>query len=451
MARILVVDDEPHLRATLGRALSLEGHETGEAEDGRAALAALDGGGYDLAIVDLSMPVMDGLELLEQLRERRDTTAVIMLTAHGTVERAVAALQRGAVDFLEKPPVRDHLVHAVEKALAHARLRHEVEDLRARTSTGDEMIGTGPLMDELRQRIGRVAPSDGRVLITGENGTGKELVARAIHKLGGRADKPFVKVNCAAVPATLFESELFGHVRGAFTDARENRAGCFERAHGGTLFLDEIGEMPLDLQTKLLRAIESGEIQRLGGSREIRVDVRLVAASNRDLESDVESGRFRQDLFYRLNVVRLHVPPLRDRRQDLPDLARLFLEACCRRNGFPQRRLQPDALAHLSAHSWPGNVRELRNAMERLAILVPGEKITGADIRNILPESGPGGAVLPEDAPLRDKMEAAERALIAAALEQHGWRMAETARALGIERSHLYKKVKAHALERPQN
>jgi DNA-binding NtrC family response regulator len=449
MARILVVDDEPNLRATLGRALSLAGHETGEAEDGQAALDALDGGGYELAIVDLSMPVMDGLQLLEQLRERGAAIPVIILTAHGSVERAVAALHRGAVDFLEKPPVRDHLLHAVEKALAHARLRHEVEDLRSRAEAGDEMIGSGPLMDELRRRISLAAPSDGRVLITGENGTGKELVARAVHQLSGRAARPFIKVNCAAVPATLFESELFGHVRGAFTDARQNRPGCFERAHNGTLFLDEIGEMPLDLQTKLLRAIESGEIQRLGGVREIRVDVRLVAASNRDLEADVEAGRFRQDLYYRLNVIRLHVPPLRDHRQDLPDLARRFLLDCCRRNGYPPRELQQEALQLLAAHTWPGNVRELRNAMERLAILVPAERITAADIVHILPESRSEQAGLPADAPLRDKMAAAERALIAAALEQYGWRMAETARALGLERSHLYKKLKAHGLERP--
>jgi len=256
-------------------------------------------------------------------------------------------------------------------------------------------------------------------------------------------------VNCAAVPATLFESELFGHVRGAFTDARQNRPGCFERAHSGTLFLDEIGEMPLDLQTKLLRAIESGEIQRLGGVREIRVDVRLVAASNRDLEADVEAGRFRQDLYYRLNVIRLHVPPLRDRRQDLPELARRFLLDCCRRNGYPPRELQPEALQLLAVHTWPGNVRELRNAMERLAILVPAERITAADIGHILPESRADQTGLPADAPLRDKMAVAERALIAAALQQHGWRMAETARALGLERSHLYKKLKAHGLERP--
>jgi len=450
MARILIVDDEPQLRVSLARALSLEGHETGDATDGRLGLAALDGGGYDLAIVDLSMPGMDGTEMLRRLVERGDKTPVIILTAHGTVERAVMALRNGAVDFLEKPPARDRLVHAVERALVHSRLSREVEDLRAEADTAGEMVGSGPLMDELRERIRLAAPSDGRILITGENGTGKELVAHAIHRASPRRERPIIKVNCAAVPMSLFESELFGHVRGAFTDARENRPGCFERAHQGTLFLDEVGEVPLAMQPKLLRAIENGEIQRLGGSREFRVDVRLVAATNRDLEADIAAGRFRQDLFYRLNVIRLHVPPLRDHPQDLPDLARLFLADCCRRNGYAGRELTPGALARLGRHLWPGNVRELRNAMERLAILVPARQIGLDDVERILPEVMHGGAVsASDDGTLRTKMAAAERELLAATLARHGWRMAAAARELGMERSHLYKKVRAHGLKKP--
>lgn len=450
MARILIVDDEPQLRVSLARALSLEGHETGDATDGRLGLAALDGGGYDLAIVDLSMPGMDGTEMLRRLVERGDKTPVIILTAHGTVERAVMALRNGAVDFLEKPPARDRLVHAVERALVHSRLSREVEDLRAEADTAGEMVGSGPLMDELRERIRLAAPSDGRILITGENGTGKELVAHAIHRASPRRERPIIKVNCAAVPMSLFESELFGHVRGAFTDARENRPGCFERAHQGTLFLDEVGEVPLAMQPKLLRAIENGEIQRLGGRREFRVDVRLVAATNRDLEADIAAGRFRQDLFYRLNVIRLHVPPLRDHPQDLPDLARLFLADCCRRNGYAGRELTPGALARLGRHLWPGNVRELRNAMERLAILVPARQIGLDDVERILPEIMHGGAVsASDDGTLRTKMAAAERELLAATLARHGWRMAAAARELGMERSHLYKKVRAHGLKKP--
>lgn len=450
MARILIVDDEPQLRVSLARALSLEGHETGDATDGRLGLAALDGGGYDLAIVDLSMPGMDGTEMLRRLVERGDKTPVIILTAHGTVERAVMALRNGAVDFLEKPPARDRLVHAVERALVHSRLSREVEDLRAEADTAGEMVGSGPLMDELRERIRLAAPSDGRILITGENGTGKELVAHAIHRASPRRERPIIKVNCAAVPTSLFESELFGHVRGAFTDARENRPGCFERAHHGTLFLDEVGEVPLAMQPKLLRAIENGEIQRLGGRREFRVDVRLVAATNRDLEADIAAGRFRQDLFYRLNVIRLHVPPLRDHPQDLPELARLFLADCCRRNGYAGRELTPGALARLGRHLWPGNVRELRNAMERLAILVPARQIGLDDVERILPEVMHGGAVsASDDGTLRAKMAAAERELLAATLARHGWRMAAAARELGMERSHLYKKVRAHGLKKP--
>jgi len=450
MARILIVDDEPQLRVSLARALSLEGHETGDATDGRLGLAALDGGGYDLAIVDLSMPGMDGTEMLRRLVERGDKTPVIILTAHGTVERAVMALRNGAVDFLEKPPARDRLVHAVERALVHSRLSREVEDLRAEADTAREMVGSGPLMDELRERIRLAAPSDGRILITGENGTGKELVAHAIHRASPRRERPIIKINCAAVPTSLFESELFGHVRGAFTDARENRPGCFERAHHGTLFLDEVGEVPLAMQPKLLRAIENGEIQRLGGRREFRVDVRLVAATNRDLEADIAAGRFRQDLFYRLNVIRLHVPPLRDHPQDLPELARLFLANCCRRNGYAGRELTPGALARLGRHLWPGNVRELRNAMERLAILVPARQIGLDDVERILPEVMHGGAVsASDDGTLRAKMAAAERELLAATLARHGWRMAAAARELGMERSHLYKKVRAHGLKKP--
>lgn len=450
MARILIVDDEPHLRDSLARALALEGHETGDAADGRLGLAALDGGGYDLAIVDLSMPEMDGTEMLRRLKERGDAIPVIILTGHGTVERAVSALREGAVDFLEKPPARDRLVHAVERALAHSRLRREVEDLRAETGTAAEMVGSGPLMDELRERIRLAAPSDGRILITGENGTGKELVARAVHRASPRRERPIIKVNCAAVPMSLFESELFGHVRGAFTDARENRPGCFERAHQGTLFLDEVGEVPLAMQPKLLRAIENGEIQRLGGRREFRVDVRLVAATNRDLEAEIAAGRFRQDLFYRLNVIRLHVPPLRDHRQDLPDLARLFLADCCRRNGYPARELTPEALARLARHAWPGNVRELRNAMERLAILVPARQIRAADVVRILPEvTDDGAASAGDDGSLRERMAAAEGEILATTLARHGWRMAAAARALGMERSHLYKKVRAHGLKKP--
>jgi DNA-binding NtrC family response regulator len=457
MARILIVDDEKNVRATLQRALELEGHETGQAGDGREALARLDGGGYDLAMVDLAMPRLDGMELLDELAERRDPTPVIILTAHGTVERAVEALRKGAYDFLEKPPDRERLLHAVARALESARLSREVEDLRSAAGAEVEMIGSGPLMDDLDERIRLAAPSDGRVLITGENGTGKELVARAVHRESPRRDEAFVKVNCAAVPESLFESELFGHVKGAFTDARENRKGKFERAHGGTLFLDEVAEIPLRLQAKLLRAIETGEVERVGGRDEFTVDARIIAATNKDLEEEVRQERFRADLYYRLNVVRLHVPPLRDRRQDIAALAERFLRECCRRNGYALKVLEPGALELLAAHDYPGNVRELRNAMERLAILTPGDVIAGPDVSRVLTETV--GAMDPLSVPtasapsgssLKEQLEDHERRLVTDALERHRWHMSDAARALGLERSHLYKKMKALGIQKPE-
>jgi DNA-binding NtrC family response regulator len=476
VARILIIDDEKNVRATLARALALEGHETAEAADGAQALRLLQGGGFDLALADLLMPVKDGIALLTELRAAKDLTPVIILTAHATVERAVEALKLGAWDFLEKPPGRDRLLHAVERALEQSRLRVEVEDLKAAEDDGG-MIGTGALMDDLREVIRRAAPSDGRILITGESGTGKELVARDIHDQSPRRQGPFVRVNCAAVPETLFESELFGHVRGAFTGAIGNRKGRFERAHGGTLFLDEIGEVPAGMQAKLLRALETGEIERVGGGAEFRVDVRVIAATNRDLERLVKEGGFREDIYYRLNVIPIHVPPLRERKHDIPALAARFLYDCCRRNGLAPRTLDAGALRLLSLHDYPGNVRELRNAIERLAILARQSVITAEDVSAALPPPRPvgrsgdeieeavtgrsprpasrehpkAGALSGQGAAATWKahMERYERALLLETLESHGWRMAETARSLGLERSHLYKKMKALGITRP--
>ncbi|MFQ5718211.1 MAG: sigma-54-dependent transcriptional regulator [Acidobacteriota bacterium] len=453
MARVLVVDDEKNIRATVCRALELEGHETAQAADGDEALERLDGGGFDLALVDLSMPRRDGDALLDAMRERGDSTGVIILTAHATVERAVAALRRGAYDFLSKPVDRERLCHAVAQAVEHARLHGQILELREDHAGTSEMIGSGALMDDMRERIARAAPSDGRILLTGENGTGKELAARAIHQLSPRKEQPFVRVNCAAIPETLFESELFGHVQGAFTDARRHHKGRFERAHRGTLFLDEIAEMPVPMQAKLLRVIETGEMERVGGGREIVVDVRLIAATHKNLDSEVAAGRFRQDLFYRLNVVPIHVPALRDHKQDIPRLAATFLAACCRRNGYLAKTLTPGAVERLAAHDYPGNVRELRNAMERLAILVPGRSIEASDVADVLPavatvsaraDGEPG-----EDDSLKTRLARYERGVVRDALEKSGWRMAATARALVLERSHLYKKMKALGIRKP--
>ncbi|HUD71099.1 MAG TPA: sigma-54 dependent transcriptional regulator, partial [Dongiaceae bacterium] len=388
MPTILIVDDEKNLRATLARTLGLEGYATEEAEDGARAFERLDETDVDLILLDLQMPVMDGLTFLERLAERGRRLPVIVLSAHGSIERAVKAVRLGAVDFIEKPPAAERIVLAVSNALRLERLARETDRLEEEAGRGRTLLGASPAMQALAATLRKVAPADAGVLVLGENGSGKELVARALHDGSPRRARPFVTVNCAAIPETLFESELFGHARGAFTGATEARRGKFQAADGGTLFLDEIGEVPLGLQPKMLRALESGEVERIGGRGPERVNVRVIAATNRDLESEVRAGRFRQDLYYRLLVVPIKVPALRDRADDIPLLAAHFLEVACRRNRVRPKRLGAGARALLDAHSWPGNVRELRNAMERAAILASSDVIE-ADVLAFL-AAGPG-------------------------------------------------------------
>jgi DNA-binding NtrC family response regulator len=356
----------------------------------------------------------------------------------------------GAFDFIEKPPSAERVLLAVGNALRLEGLAEENRRLREEAGTEGRLVGSSGPMRDLAETLRRVAPTGAGVLIVGENGSGKELVARALHATGPRSGRPLVIVNCAAVPATLFESELFGHARGAFTGATEARRGKFQLADGGTLFLDEIGEVPLDLQPKMLRAIESGEVERVGGRGAERVDVRVIAATNRDLEAEVRAGRFRRDLYYRLLVVPIKVPPLRDRRDDIPELAALFLAAACRRHHVREKRLGAGALGALLAHSWPGNVRELRNAMERVSILAPGEDIAANDLAFLAPGAGSDGEPAPRGPfDLAAEMESHERALVMAVLERSGWRMTRAARELGLERSHLYKKLRALGIDRP--
>jgi DNA-binding NtrC family response regulator len=384
------------------------------------------------------------MQTLRELRERGDDVPVMILTAHGSIEKAVEATKLGAFDFVEKPPHAEKILLTARNALRQARLEDENRRLREEAEPFEEMVGSSSPMRELYDRIRRVAPSQARVLILGENGTGKELIARAVHRHSARSRAPFVRVNCAAIPRDLFESELFGHERGAFTGATARRRGKFVRADGGTVFLDEVGEIPLELQPKILRVLESGELEPVGSEREVRVDVRILAATNRELEKDVEQGRFREDLYYRLRVVTLEAPPLRHRKADIPALVEHFLRLACRENHLPIKTLAPEALARLDAHDWPGNVRELRNLIERLVILTPGERIEDDDVRDSLPTAR-GPAVPPSGAgnarTLRETMEALER--------DHGWKMTATARELGLERSHLYKKLKALGIERP--
>jgi DNA-binding NtrC family response regulator len=472
MPTILIVDDEKNIRATLARSLRLEGYTTLEAENGADALELLETGEADLVILDLQMPVLDGIGLLEKMAERGLKVPSLVLTAHGTIEKAVRAVRLGAFDFVEKPPASERIVLAVGNALRVGRLEEENVRLAEAAGLGTEIVGSSVPMQDLAETMHRVAPTEASVLVLGENGTGKELVARAIHAASPRRDRLMVTINCAAIPETLFESELFGHARGAFTGAIEARRGKFQQAHGGTLFLDEVGEVPVALQPKMLRALESGEVQRVGGQSVERVDVRVIAATNRDLEAEVRRGRFREDLYYRLLVVPVRVPPLRERGADIPLLAHQFLEVACRRNRIRPKRLSEEALDLLRRHHWPGNVRELRNAMGRIAILVPDEVVRpehvgflhglgepagraaqpqGRGEEEPLPASADRAASSPPAAPfdLASELQRYERALILRVLERNRWQMSKAAQELNLERSHLYKKLKALGIERP--
>jgi DNA-binding NtrC family response regulator len=448
-ATILVVDDEKNIQLTLSRALSMEGYVVEAASGGREALEKIAALPVDAVVMDVRMPDLDGLEVLKRARETRPDLPVVIMSGHGSLETVRSAFKLGAFDYLEKPITeKDKLLVAVKNALALRTLREENAELR-RAAGPAEMVGGGPAMQRLFELIRRAAPSEGRVLVTGENGTGKELVARAIHESSRRKAGPFVKLNCAAVPAELIESELFGHERGAFTGAVAARRGKFELADGGTLFLDEVGDMPAAMQAKVLRVLQEGEFERVGGAHTLKVDVRVVAATNKDLATEVQAGRFREDLFYRLNVVPVHAPPLRERKEDLPELATRFLAEACDRNGRRPMRLQREALAALQAHEWPGNVRELRNLVERLAILCDGPEISAQDVTAVLP-----GARRPRPdrfragASFHDLVEEAEREIILGALDAHDDNVSETARELGLERSHLYKKMRALGVKR---
>jgi DNA-binding NtrC family response regulator len=450
MPTVLIVDDERNIRATLSRGLHLEGFRTQEAGNGIEALAALDGGGIDLVLLDVQMPEMDGLELLAAMRERRINAPAIVLTAHGSIERAVHAVKLGAYDFIEKPPSIERILVAARNALDRERLVRENRRLTEESGLVDPILGSAPATETLRATLARVAQSEATVLLLGENGTGKELAAHAIHMGSARSAKPLITVNCAAIPETLFEGELFGHVRGAFTGATESRRGKFQQADGGTLFLDEIGETPQHLQPKLLRALESGDVETVGGRGPERVDVRVIAATNRDLPAEVAAGRFRPDLYYRIAVVPVKLPALRERAEDVPALAAHFLDAACRKNRVRSKRLTTEAIAALARHRWPGNVRELRNAMERIAILVADETVDASHL-GFLDAAGKGEAASPAavTGDLAAAMERHERAVVLAALERNRWRMTKTADELGLERSHLYKKLKALGIERP--
>ena len=446
MARstILVIDDEPNILTTVRRSLELEGYAVEVAGSGAAGLARLVEHDIDLVLLDVMMPGETGLEVLPKLRSAKPETMVVMMSGNATIETAVQATKLGAFDFIEKPLSGDKLLITVQNTLSYARLRYENQRLRGRAEADFAMIGKGAAMRTIFDKVAKTAPSTGRVLITGENGTGKELVARAIHEHSKRADGPFVKLNCAAIPSELIESELFGHEKGAFTGATQQRRGKFELADGGTLFLDEIGDMNPNAQAKVLRVLQENELERVGGGETIKVDVRVVAATNKDLQAEIAAGRFREDLYYRLAVVPIELPPLRARREDIPTLVEHFIEQVCADNDRRKKKVASGAMTLLMQHDWPGNVRELKNVVERLAILTgDAEVITEADVGDALPRVKAVKAGFSRGTPFKDLVAAAERDIIVAALDANEHHVSNTARELQLERSHLYKKMRA--------
>jgi DNA-binding NtrC family response regulator len=447
---VLVVDDEPSILTTLQKALSLEGYSVDVAGGIKIAEEKLAKRSYDIGLFDVALPDGDGVSLLERIRTQGSDLPIVMMSGHASIDAAVRATRLGALDFLEKPLSTDRLLLVLDNTLRLVRAEAEAKALKAQAGQVGELIGDSRVMVSLREQIARAAKAStsATVLVTGERGTGKELVARAIHAAGKRARGPLEKMNCAAIPSELIESEMFGHEAGAFTGATKQRRGKFERASGGTLFLDEVGDMPLPMQAKLLRVLQEREIERVGGNEILKVDVRVVAATNRDIEAACQKGEFRADLYDRLNVVPLALPPLRARREDIPLLARHFLNLAMVANDRPGMTLADGANEVLLGYGFPGNVRELRNLIERVVILTPDAQIDAEDVRVCLGNASvgtPTGLFRP-GTPFRVLSEEAERRILEEALSHHGGAMAATARGLGLERSHLYKKCKALGL-----
>ena len=442
-AKLLIVDDEKNIRRTLR--MILEGENLNVADCGSAeeALRMMQEDAPDVLLLDIKLPGMDGIELLGRVRKDWPAVEVIMISGHATIHDAVEATRLGAYDVLEKPLDRDRVLLSVHNCLEKVKLAKQVNKLQSQIEERYQLIGQSPAIYQLFEEIKKVAPTNGRVLITGESGTGKELVARAIHKLSKRIDGPFVKVNCAAIPAELIESELFGYERGAFTGATGRKKGQFELAHGGTLFLDEIGDMSQNAQAKVLRVLQTGELTHVGGERTIQVDVRVIAATNKDLSSAVTAGTFRDDLYFRLNVVPLRCPALRDHLDDIPLLVTKFVVEFCAENGFRPKELEPGVVLKLRRYHWPGNVRELKNVIERMVIM-SGERITP----EYVPDYIDGGEAVAVDVKqyngmsLKELRDEIERDYVQAKLREYSWNITRTAEALGIERTNLHKKIK---------
>jgi two-component system nitrogen regulation response regulator NtrX len=446
---ILIVDDEPGVRSSLSGVLRDEGYSVEAVATGEACLDRMTRGPVDLVILDVWMPGMDGLATLEKLRERQVDAQVLLMSGHGSIESAVKAIKLGAFDFIEKPLSLEKTLLVVRNALRQRSLEDENRALRARVERARPMVGESYAMRQLREQAAMAAPTNGRVLIYGENGTGKELVARTVHALSRRRNGPFIEVNCAAIPEELIESELFGHVRGAFTGAVADRRGKFELADGGTIFLDEIADMSLKTQAKVLRVLQEQTVEQVGGAGRIKVDARVLAATNKDLQAEIKAGTFREDLYFRLSVVPIFVPPLRERREDIPLLADHFMAEFVREYGRRMKRFDRSAMTMLEHYSWPGNVRELRNMIERLVIMVAGDTITSDDLgflgHGVVPSEERGDVQGPKQT-LHDAREQFERDYILKTLAaQHG-NISKTADLLGVERSNLYKKMRGYGI-----
>jgi two-component system nitrogen regulation response regulator NtrX len=449
--RILVVDDEQGIRAALGQLLEYEGYEVHTFANAADGIADYQKWHPHLVFLDVKMAGMDGMEALKKIRELDPTATVVMISGHATIRTAVEATQLGAYEILEKPLDTDRILVMLRNALSHLDLQEENARLKQSIEAPFEIVGKTPVMRALMEKVEKVAATPARVLITGENGTGKELVARALHRMSPRASKPFVEVNCAAIPGELIESGLFGHMKGSFTGAISDRAGKFEQANKGTLFLDEIGDMSLAAQAKVLRVLQDNVITRIGGAKPISVDVRVIAATNKTLENEIAAGKFREDLYYRLNVVPIHVPPIRERREDIPMLAQYFAATLSAREGIPPRTFTQDALERLGSLDWPGNVRELRNTVERLLILAPDAQIAARDIDRLAGQRAlddAGLATLTQCRTFEEFKDAAERAFLLNKLREFDWNVSETARAVEMPRSNLYKKIERYSLSR---
>ena len=450
MANILIVDDEKSIRKTLREILEFEKYKVDEAEDGKHCLKMLDANDYDVVLLDIKMPKMDGMEVLEKAIELIPDVPIIMISGHGNVETAVEAVKKGAYDFISKPPDLNRLLITIRNALDKSTLITETKVLKRKVGKAREIVGDSVGIKKIKDTIERVAPTDARVLITGDNGTGKELVARWIHEKSSRSSAPLVEVNCAAIPSELIESELFGHEKGAFTSAIKQRIGKFEQANGGTLFLDEIGDMSLSAQAKVLRALQENKITRVGGDKEISVDVRIVAATNKDLIAEIDSNRFRMDLYHRLSVILIHVPSLNERKDDIPLLAEKFVKEICEDYGIPRKKITPKAIEELQNLEWTGNIRELKNIIERLVILCE-DKITDEEVKtfvtNTQAKQNPTDLFKRFDR-FHDFKEHIEKKFIEYKLTDNNWNVSKTAEVLDIQRSHLYNKIEKFELKR---